>query len=145
MAIRRIGQIFVDMGFISDEQLEMLLEEQQQRPGTLLGKIALELNMLSEEQVIQALAEQMGMQVVELGDTIIPHEVIQNYRKAFAQTRSLTYRLIDGADHGLTDQAWRHAYTTLLVNWITEMIAGKRTDAVDGQKRLKGVMQAKAE
>ena len=75
MAIRRIGQIFVDMGFISDEQLEMLLEEQQQRPGTLLGKIALELNMLSEEQVIQALAEQMGMQVVELGDTVIPHEV----------------------------------------------------------------------
>ena len=40
MAIRRIGQIFVDLGFVSDEQLEMLLEEQQQRPGTLLGKIA---------------------------------------------------------------------------------------------------------
>ena len=68
MAIRRIGQIFVDMGFITDEQLEMLLEEQQQRPGTLLGKIALELNLLTEEQLMQALAEQMGMQVVELGE-----------------------------------------------------------------------------
>src|SRR6478735_2267364 len=85
MAIRRIGQIFVDMGFISDEQLEMLLEEQQQRPGTLLGKIALELNMLNEEQVIQALAEQMGMQVVELGDTIIPHEVINIMTESMAQ------------------------------------------------------------
>src|SRR3954466_3701373 len=85
MAIRRIGQIFVDMGFISDEQLEMLLEEQQQRPGTLLGKIALELNMLSEEQVIQALAEQMGMQVVELGDTVIPHEVINLMTESMAQ------------------------------------------------------------
>ena len=68
MAIRRIGQIFVDLGFITDDQLEMLLEEQQQRPGTLLGKIALELNLLTEEQLAQALAEQMGMQVVELGD-----------------------------------------------------------------------------
>src|SRR3954469_9914112 len=85
MAIRRIGQIFVDLGFISDEQLEMLLEEQQQRPGTLLGKIALELNMLSEEQVMQALAEQMGMQVVELGDTIIPHEVINKMSESMAQ------------------------------------------------------------
>src|SRR3954466_2720198 len=85
MAIRRIGQIFVDMGFISDEQLEMLLEEQQQRPGTLLGKIALELNMLSEEQIIQALAEQMGMQVVELGDTVIPHEVINKMSESMAQ------------------------------------------------------------
>ncbi len=85
MAIRRIGQIFVDMGFISDEQLEMLLEEQQQRPGTLLGKIGLELNMLNEEQVIQALAEQMGMQVVELGDTVIPHEVINRMSESMAQ------------------------------------------------------------
>src|SRR6476620_1466023 len=85
MAIRRIGQIFVDLGFISDEQLEMLLEEQQQRPGTLLGKIALELNMLSEEQLIQALAEQMGMQVVELGDTVIPHEVINLMTESMAQ------------------------------------------------------------
>jgi type IV pilus assembly protein PilB len=85
MAIRRIGQIFVDMGFISDEQLEMLLEEQQQRPGTLLGKIALELNMLSEEQIVQALAEQMGMQVVELGDTVIPHEVIGKMTESMAQ------------------------------------------------------------
>jgi type IV pilus assembly protein PilB len=85
MAIRRIGQIFVDMGFISDEQLEMLLEEQQQRPGTLLGKIALELNMLNEEQIVQALAEQMGMQVVELGDTVIPHEVLNKMTESMAQ------------------------------------------------------------
>jgi type IV pilus assembly protein PilB len=85
MAIRRIGQIFVDMGFVSDEQLEMLLDEQQQRPGTLLGKIALELNMLNEEQIMQALAEQMGMQVVELGDTVIPHEVINKMTESMAQ------------------------------------------------------------
>src|SRR6478672_3928418 len=85
MAIRRIGQIFVDMGFISDEQLEMLLEEQQQRPGTLLGKIALELNMLNEEQIMQALAEQMGMKVVELGDTVIPHEVVNKMTESMAQ------------------------------------------------------------
>src|SRR5437763_15927020 len=85
IAIRRIGQIFVDMGFVPDEQLEMLLEEQQQRPGTLLGKIALELNMLSEEQIIQALAEQMGMQVVELGDTVIPHEVVSKMTESMAQ------------------------------------------------------------
>ncbi len=41
MAIRRIGQILVDLGFLSDEQLEMLLEEQQQRPGEMLGQIAM--------------------------------------------------------------------------------------------------------
>ena len=33
MAIRRIGQILVDLGFITDDQLEALLEEQPQHPG----------------------------------------------------------------------------------------------------------------
>ena len=85
MAIRRIGQIFVDMGFVSDDQLEMLLEEQQQRPGTLLGRIALELNLLNEEQLVQALAEQMGMQVVELGDIQIPADVLKKLTESMAQ------------------------------------------------------------
>ena len=90
MAIRRIGQIFADMGFISDEQLEMLLEEQQQRPGTLLGKIAQEMSLVTEEQLVQALAEQMGMQVVELGDITIPHTTIAKVTEAMAQM----YRVI---------------------------------------------------
>ncbi len=38
MAIRRIGQILVDLGFITDEQLEMLLDEQQQQPGRAAGQ-----------------------------------------------------------------------------------------------------------
>ena len=90
MAIRRIGQIFVDMGFISDEQLGMLLEEQQQRPGTLLGKIALDLNLMTEEQLMQALAEQMGMQVVDLSDIVIPADVLTKVTESMAQL----YRVI---------------------------------------------------
>ncbi|MEX2213587.1 MAG: ATPase, T2SS/T4P/T4SS family [Phycisphaeraceae bacterium] len=85
MAIRRIGQIFVDMGFIADEQLQMLLEEQQQRPGTLLGRLAQELNMLTEEQLVQALSEQMGMQIVDLGDMTIPADVLNKVTESMAQ------------------------------------------------------------
>ena len=47
-------------------QLEMLLEEQQQRPGELFGQIAMGMGLISDEQLAQALAEQMGMQVVSL-------------------------------------------------------------------------------
>jgi hypothetical protein len=49
--------------------------------------------------------------------------------------------MIEGADHGLTDPACRQAYTTLLVNWITEMIAGKRTVDPSSQKRRQEVMK----
>ncbi|MFZ5510713.1 MAG: alpha/beta hydrolase, partial [Pseudomonadota bacterium] len=40
------------------------------------------------------------------------------------QARSLTYRVIEGADHGLSEQRWQQAYTSLLVNWLTEMVRG---------------------
>ena len=80
--------------------------------------------------------------IVESGnDRIIPHAVIQSYRNACADAHSLTYRTIEGADHGLTDPSCRQAYTTLLVNWITEMIAGKRADDATSGKRLQEAMK----
>ena len=58
MAMRRIGQILVDLGYIDDHQLEMLLEEQAQQPGSLLGKIAEDMGLVNDDQMAQALAEQ---------------------------------------------------------------------------------------
>jgi len=57
-------------------------------------------------------------------DTVIPHQVIVNYREACISARSLTYRLIEGADHGLSNEPWKSAYTLLLVNWFTEFVFG---------------------
>jgi len=90
MAVRRIGQIFVDLGFITDDQLEALLEEQQQHPGQLLGKVAESQNLINEEQLAQALAEQFGMQVIHLADTVVPPNVLNLVTETMAQM----YRII---------------------------------------------------
>ncbi len=90
MAIRRIGQILVDLGFINDEQLEMLLEEQHRHPGELLGKIAEEMGLVTDEQIALALAEQMSMQVVKLGEIQVSPEVMELITEAMAQL----YRVI---------------------------------------------------
>ncbi|HEV3009125.1 MAG TPA: alpha/beta fold hydrolase [Burkholderiales bacterium] len=55
-------------------------------------------------------------------DEIIPHPAVANYIAAFANAHSLTYRVIQGADHALSREAWERAYTELLVNWLSEMI-----------------------
>jgi pimeloyl-ACP methyl ester carboxylesterase len=55
-------------------------------------------------------------------DHVVPHEVISNYLDACIRTRSMTYRVIKGADHGLSQDEWQRAYTSLLVNWMTEMV-----------------------
>jgi type IV pilus assembly protein PilB len=85
MAIRRIGQILVDLGYITDEQLEMLLDEQRRRPGELLGKLAESMGLITDEQLAQALAEQMAMKVVAIGDLNIPTNVIQLVTEPMAQ------------------------------------------------------------
>lgn len=90
MALRRIGQILVDLGFITDMQLDMLLEEQQQRSGELLGQIAISMGLINEDQLAQALAEQMGLQVVSLVDIAIPPEVINQVTEPMAQM----YRIV---------------------------------------------------
>jgi uncharacterized protein len=59
-------------------------------------------------------------------DDIIPHPVIANYMAAFQKAHSVTYRVIEGADHGLSDERSQEAYTSLLVNWATEMVIGAR-------------------
>ena len=34
--------------------------------------------------------------------------------------------MIEGADHGLSEEPWQQAYTSLLVNWALEMVLGAR-------------------
>lgn len=90
MAIRRIGQILVDLGFLNDEQLEMLLEEQRRHPGELLGKLAEEMGLVTDDQIALALAEQMQMQVVQLSEVQVTSDVLGLITEPMAQL----YRVI---------------------------------------------------
>ncbi len=100
MALRRIGQILVDLGFLTEEQVDLVLEEQQHRPGELFGRIAVELGFCTQEQVAHALAEQMGLPLVRLRDMTIPPEVLSQVTEPMAQL----YRIIPVAfkDNTLT-------------------------------------------
>jgi uncharacterized protein len=59
-------------------------------------------------------------------DDIIPHPVIANYMAGFQKAHSVTYRVIEGADHGLSQEPSQEAYTSLLVTWASEMVLGAR-------------------
>ncbi|MBQ1336708.1 MAG: Flp pilus assembly complex ATPase component TadA [Thermoguttaceae bacterium] len=87
---RSFGQVLIDLGFIDEEQLDLLREEQEQRQGELLGQIAISMNMITEEQVAQALAEQNGLQVVAVSDLTIPKEVLNHLTEPMANL----YRVI---------------------------------------------------
>jgi pimeloyl-ACP methyl ester carboxylesterase len=67
-------------------------------------------------------------------DDVVPHPAIASYGAAFARAHSLTSRVIDDADHALSDEKWRNAYTAILVGWLTEMVVGAREKAASPPK-----------
>ncbi|MBI4696416.1 MAG: alpha/beta fold hydrolase [Gammaproteobacteria bacterium] len=66
-------------------------------------------------------------------DDVIPHQVVENYVAACRNARSITSRVIAHADHSLSDKRWQHAYTQILVAWLTEMVFGARSDGASAQ------------
>ncbi|MDR2169414.1 MAG: Flp pilus assembly complex ATPase component TadA [Planctomycetaceae bacterium] len=82
---RKIGQVLVDLGYITEEQLELLLEEHLQRHNEMIGQTAISMGYLSDDQVAGALAEQLGLQVVALSDLTIAPEVLQHLTEPMAQ------------------------------------------------------------
>ncbi|MEM9827355.1 MAG: ATPase, T2SS/T4P/T4SS family [Planctomycetota bacterium] len=102
MATRRIGQILVDLGFMTDEQMEIVLEEQEQQPGALFGRIAEDMQLITDEQLIQALAEQHQMQTVALEDHEFTPEVLEKVNETMAQLYRIMPLAFDDGSNTLT-------------------------------------------
>ncbi len=66
-------------------------------------------------------------------DEIVPAQVVENYARAFGKARSMTRRLVRGADHGFSEKPAQREYTDVLVAWMTEMVIGARS-AVAAEK-----------
>jgi uncharacterized protein len=117
---------------------EWRLPKLQLRREQALEKYRLEPLTPDESNALRVCREFTGdVLIVESeNDTVIPHQVIVNYREACIHAKSLTYRLMEGADHGLSNEAWHRAYTTLLVNWFNEFVfSAKVTEAEGAEKR----------
>jgi type IV pilus assembly protein PilB len=88
--MRRLGQIMVDMGFLDDEQHELLVDEQKQHPGLLIGRVAMDMGLIDEEKLTQALAEQMLLPIIVAHEVNIPREVLGMVTEPMAQM----YRIV---------------------------------------------------
>src|ERR671931_344852 len=67
---RKLGEILVDQGLITREQLEQALFEQS-RTDQLLGRVLIDLGLVKEGQLMAALAAQVGFKFIDLGDTSV--------------------------------------------------------------------------
>lgn len=86
---RPIGEILLEQGLITSEQVQQVLAEQAKRGG-VFGKLAIELGFVTEKQILNALGQQCGMEVVDLTQIDIHPQVINRVRYSMAKV----YRII---------------------------------------------------
>ena len=65
--MKQLGDILLEGGHVTREQLETAVEEQR-RLGRSLGRVLVDMGMLSEGQLVAALATQIGLKFVDLSD-----------------------------------------------------------------------------
>lgn len=98
---RRLGKILVDLGYLDEEKLWNVIEEQK-RNNDLIGKVAIRLGLVNEDQVLKALAEQLGMKVVKLGDMTIPPEALEAINESMASAYKIVPIAVGKKDKAVT-------------------------------------------
>ncbi|MFO7900845.1 MAG: ATPase, T2SS/T4P/T4SS family [Planctomycetota bacterium] len=87
---RRIGEILVEQGIVTEKQVKEALDQAKTQGGAL-GQMLIQLGYAAEEDVVHALASQAGMEVVKLEslDTI-PAELLDKVGPSLAKI----YRIV---------------------------------------------------
>src|SRR3989338_3513003 len=73
---RKLGQILVDQGVITSEQLTDALAEQH-NTGRFLGEVLVSRGATSEEQIAKSLSEQLGFAYVDMAEMTVEPKAIQ--------------------------------------------------------------------
>ncbi|MBI5200932.1 MAG: type IV-A pilus assembly ATPase PilB [Elusimicrobia bacterium] len=85
---KRLGDLMVETGVISVEQLHQALQAQQ-KEGTKLGAILVEKGFITEVQLLQFLSRQCGIDYVHLSEVEISEETVRKVPEALCRQHVL--------------------------------------------------------
>ncbi len=78
----RFGEVLVEKGYISAQQLAEAVKEQRETKE-MLGQILIRRGLISERDLLMVLAEQQGLQFVDLKQISVPDHVIKSVPARF--------------------------------------------------------------
>ena len=110
----RLGDLLIQQGLLTDEQLKFALDEQK-RSGRKLGRIVVESSFVTEEAISQALAKQLRIPFVDLKHFNPKPELIRLLPEAQARRfRAIVLEEVDGKLRiGFVDPTDLQAYDEL--------------------------------
>lgn len=96
VAIAQIGQILVENGALTQEQLDHALLMQKETPSKKLGEILLDFNMVSYTDFMRAYAQRNGVKYYDLKRMEIPEEIIKTIPEKLATDKKVLPIKLDG-------------------------------------------------
>lgn len=85
---RKLGQVLVDLGFLTEDQVWDILEDQkaQAEAGVeeLFGEIGVRMGLITDGQVTEALSEQTGLPVIDLDQTQVAPGALELVQETMA-------------------------------------------------------------
>jgi len=93
---KRLGELLIEDGLISKENLEEALEHQRNQGG-LIGQIFIRLGYLTEEQLVAALGRQLRIPYIPLASYAVNMESVNLVDQAFSKKNVLV--IFDRDEH----------------------------------------------
>ena len=85
MVYKRLGELLVSGGYITEEDLQKALQLQKSSGGKKLGDVLVDSGILKQQQLIQALKRQLDVDFIDLGSAPISTEMAQFIPRSLAQ------------------------------------------------------------
>ena len=79
----RLGELVVELGYISLEQLDQALQAMPSMPGKRMGEIMLSLELINERQLAQALSEQLALPLQHIELDMIDKALLRQFSLRF--------------------------------------------------------------
>lgn len=151
----RLGDVLIQKGIITEEQLTQALDEQK-KVGGLLGETMVNMGMVSEDKLIDVLCEQLGIEYLDLrkvddipGDivSLIPEDLIRKYtimpiKMSLVQMNTLVVAMADPMNiYAIDDISIVTGLQIEPVLSTTSQIKAK-TDSIFGQQQAQDIAEA---
>ncbi|MBM3251336.1 MAG: type II secretion system protein GspE [Candidatus Omnitrophica bacterium] len=137
-----IGQLLVERGIITDDEMVIALREQK-KTGDFLCTTLLKLGFATEEEVLPVLAKQLKIEYVKLKDLNIDHKVISRVPAKFASYYKLMPLKIQGGllTVALTDPTNIHVIddVKLLLGLDVKPVLAGEKDILEAIRKYYGV------
>jgi type IV pilus assembly protein PilB len=95
---RRLGELLVEQGVVTRDQLEEALARQKTAKNTRLGRILVDLGYATDVQICEVVAEQLQIPAADLVAVDIPNEVLGRVSRELALKYTCLPWFVEGGD-----------------------------------------------